>query len=315
MVQNTAVTKLKAQVIENRQKSKPIEELINKSLKELGKAVPSCMSAERLARIAFTTIRLNPKLADCTPESFLGALFQSAQLGLEPNVEGQAYIIPYKNSKKITDPETGKTKWVKVDEAQFQIGYKGYIELFYRHGAADYIDMHTVYENDLFEYSYGTDSYLKHCPVLKDRGEPIAYYAVAKLKNGGSVFKVMGREECIEHGKTHSKCYISKEWNDAANAYVQLENPHFDENSPWAKDPNAMCKKTVLIQLAKLLPKSVELQKALAMDSTTKTKVAADMFTIPDTTNWEELPEKQPAKLPNKKNAKTAVLPPAEVEE
>ena len=94
MVQNTAVTKLKAQVIENRQKSKPIEELINKSLKELGKAVPSCMSAERLARIAFTTIRLNPKLADCTPESFLGALFQSAQLGLEPNVEGQAYIIP-----------------------------------------------------------------------------------------------------------------------------------------------------------------------------------------------------------------------------
>ena len=151
MVQNTAVAKLKAQVIENRQKAKPIEILIQKSLEELGKAVPSCMSAERLVRIALTTIRLYPKLAECTPESFLGALFQSAQLGLEPNVEGQAYIIPYKNSKKTIDPDTGKVKWIKVSEAQFQIGYKGYIELFYRHGAADYIDMHTVYENDLFE--------------------------------------------------------------------------------------------------------------------------------------------------------------------
>ena len=50
-------------------------------LKKLEKAVPSCMSAERLARIAVTTIRLNPKLAECTPQSFLGALFQSAQLG------------------------------------------------------------------------------------------------------------------------------------------------------------------------------------------------------------------------------------------
>lgn len=314
MVQNTAVAKLKAQVIENRQKAKPIEILIQKSLEELGKAVPSCMSAERLVRIALTTIRLYPKLAECTPESFLGALFQSAQLGLEPNVEGQAYIIPYKNSKKTIDPDTGKVKWIKVSEAQFQIGYKGYIELFYRHGAADYIDMHTVYENDLFEYAYGTDSYLKHCPKLKDRGKPIAYYAVAKLKNAGSVFKVMSREECIEHGKTHSKCYISKEWSDAANAYIQLANPHFDENSPWAKDPNSMCKKTVLIQLAKLLPKSVELQKALAMDSTTKTKVAIDMFTVPDDTNWDDTPEKQLAKIPNKKNAKTADLPPAEVE-
>ena len=128
MVQNAAVQKLKVQVAEQRQKAKPIEELIQKSLNELGKAVPSCMNAERLVRIALTTIRLNPKLTECTPESFLGALFQSAQLGLEPNVEGQAYILPYLNNKKITG-EDGKIKWVKVLEAQFQIGYKGYIEL------------------------------------------------------------------------------------------------------------------------------------------------------------------------------------------
>ena len=284
---NECVLKVKNKIQEKQKNAKSIEELINKSIDSLAQALPKYMSAERLARIALTTIRLNPKLSDCTPQSFLAALFQCAQLGLEPNIEGQAYIIPYNCTKKLVDPATGKDKYIKVTEAQFQIGYKGYIELFYRHGAAAHIDMHTVYENDLFEFSYGTDSYLEHCPKLNDRGEPIAYYAIAKLKDGGSIFKVMSRDECIEHGKTHSKCYISKEWNKSLNTYVAIENPHFDENSPWAKDLNAMCKKTVLIQLAKCMPKSIELQKALSMDNTTKLTVSSDMSNVPDVTSWD----------------------------
>ncbi len=288
MAQNLAVQNLKTQISAEKLKAVPIETLIQKSVTELGKALPKCMSAERLVRIALTSIRLNPKLASCTPESFLGALFQSAQLGLEPNIEGQAYLIPYNNSKK----ENGK--WVKKDEVQFQIGYKGYIELFYRHGAACSIDMHTVYANDIFDYQYGTDPHLIHKPSLKDRGEPIAYYAIATLSNGGRIFKVMTHQECIEHGKTHSKCYITKKWDETKNRYIEV-SPHFDENSPWYKEQKAMCKKTVLIQLAKLLPKSVELQKALAMDNTTKTKIDVDMFNIKDETNWEEKADLPPA--------------------
>ena len=85
----------------------------------------------------------------------------------------------------------------------------------------------------------------------------------------------MTKNECIEHGKTHSKSFdkVKKE---------------FDKNSPWYKEPDAMCKKTVLIQLMKLLPKSVEIQKALAMDNTTKSKVNIDMFNIKDETNWDD---------------------------
>jgi recombination protein RecT len=279
---------VKAQV--NKQAEKPkltIYQAINKSVDELGKALPKFMSAERLCRIYLTSIKNNPKLAGCTQLSLLGALFQCAQLGLEPNIEGQAYIIPYTNSKKEKDPETGKTVWVKRTEAQFQIGYKGYIELFYRHGSAISIDMHTVYENDVFEYNYGTNRYLNHCPKLGDRGKPIGYYAIATLSNGGNVFKVMSRKECIEHGQKHSKTYITTEYDDKTKKYVKCE-PHFDPNSPWVTDTNAMCKKTVLVQLAKLLPKSVELQKALALDNTTKSQISADMFNIPDETNWNK---------------------------
>ena len=305
MAQNLAVTKLKDKVILTENKKVDMATFIRNQIDELGKALPSFMTPERFVRIAVTSMRLNPKLAECTQMSILGALFQSAQLGLEPNIEGQAYLIPYNNSKQIVDPDTGRKKWVKRYECQFQIGYKGYIELFYRHGAALTLDMHTVYENDIFEYSYGTNPYLKHCPVLKDRGEPVAYYAVATLRNGGSIFKVMSKDECVEHGKTHSKCYITREWDDRSKTYVPV-TPHFEASSPWAKDLNAMCKKTVLIQLAKLLPKSVELQKALAMDNTTKSVIQADMFAIPDETNWDENQtylQNSVSKLPQEQNS------------
>ena len=229
-----------------------IEKLIEKSAKELGKALPAHMRPERITRIALTTLRMNKKLYSCDPYSFLGALFQSAQLGLEPNVEGQAYIIPYAN------------------KAQFQIGYKGYVELFYRHLKAISIDMQSVYENDTFEYQYGTEAKLVHVPALKDRGKVVAYYAVAKMKDGANAFKVMSREDCEKHGKQHSKTF---------------------KNGPWQTDFDAMAKKTVLIQLMKLLPKSIEIQKALAMDETVKSNVMADMFDVPDETDWEEATE------------------------
>ncbi len=287
MAQNAAVEKLKNKVVQ----AKPVDmaTVVRNSIEQFGNALPSFISPERFVRAAVTAMRTNPKLAQCTQASLLGALFQSAQLGLEPNVEGQAYIIPYLNSKKVT--ENGKIKWIKVMEAQFQIGYKGYIELFYRHGSALTIDVHTVYENDLFEYTYGTQQYLKHCPVITNRGDSIAYYAAATLKNGGSLFKVMSKEECIEHGKKYSKCYVTSKYDKETNSYVSV-TPHFEENSPWDKELNAMCKKTVLIQLAKLLPKSVELQKAIAMDCTTKSIDpsidSTNMFEIPDETNWDD---------------------------
>ena len=242
-------------------RSKPaatIVDLIRKSTKELGDALPQHMRPERIVRIAMTTLRLNPKLYECSPASFLGALFQSAQLGLEPNVEGQAYIIPYKGV------------------AQFQIGYKGYVELFFRHQSALSLDMQEVYENDNFDYEYGTNSFLKHKPALTKRGVVIAYYAVAKLKEGASVFKVMSKEDAIKHGKKHSKSFNSG-------------------SSPWSTDVDAMCKKTVLIQIMKLIPKSIEIQQAMVMDETVKTKFDVDMAGIPDETAFPD--NKETAKI------------------
>jgi recombination protein RecT len=243
-----------------------IPDLIKKSVGELGKALPSHMSAERLVRIALTTLRMNPELYKCTPESFLAALFQSAQLGLEPNIEGQAYILPFNNRRKIGN------EWKTFKEAQFQIGYKGYAELFYRHEKAMGLDMQKVGTNDTFEYMLGTEAYIKHKPA-SERGEITGFYAVATLANGAKLFKYMSKSECMEHAQQYSKT-----WDKKVGQFLSF--------SPWATNPDAMCMKTVLMQLMKLLPKSIEIQRALAMDETIKTKVAMDMFNVPDKTEW-----------------------------
>lgn len=247
-----------------------LQELITKSAKELGKALPEHMRPERLVRIALTCIRLNPELGKCTPASLLGALFTAAQIGIEP-VAGRAYLLPFNNSRKVG------TEWKTFKEAQFILGYKGVAELFYRHEKAVELSWSDVREADEFQYQYGTDAYLKHAPAMKDRGEVVAYYVVAKLQNGGKPFMVMGKEQCMEHGRKHSKTYDKKTMS-------------FYSSSPWATNPDAMCLKTVLIQLAKLLPLSVEVQRAIEADESSRDyrDGIGDALDLPNMTNWKD---------------------------
>ena len=84
------------------------------------RALPSVMTPERFTRIAVSALSTTPKLQDCHPMTFIGAMMTAAQLGLEPNTPlGQAYLIPFWNGKS------------KRMECQFQLGYKGMIDLAY----------------------------------------------------------------------------------------------------------------------------------------------------------------------------------------
>lgn len=103
-------TTIQSQVANTNNKAgKTIQDYVKAMEGEIKKALPSVITPERFTRMTLSAISTNPKLAQCTPRSFLGAMMSAAQLGLEPNTPlGQAYLIPYKNKG--------------VDEVQFQIG-------------------------------------------------------------------------------------------------------------------------------------------------------------------------------------------------
>ena len=129
---------------ENNSGKKTIQQYIKSMEGEIKRALPSVITPERFTRMVLSALSTNPKLAACTPKSFLGAMMSAAQLGLEPNTPlGQAYLIPYRNKG--------------VDEVQFQIGYKGLVDLAYRSGEVEVVQAQTVYENDKFECEYGLE--------------------------------------------------------------------------------------------------------------------------------------------------------------
>lgn len=248
---------------------KSMQDLIKVMEPEIKKALPSVLTPERFTRMVLSALSTTPQLGACTPASFLGAMMTAAQLGVEPNTPlGQAYLIPRKNRKK------------GLDEVQFQLGYKGMLDLAYRSGQVSTIQAHTVCENDRFEYQLGLDPKLEHVPAKSNRGAAVFYYAVVRMKDGGYCFAVMSREEVEAHAKQYS---------DAVK---------FGSFSPWDSNFDEMAKKTVLKRALKYAPMKTDFVRGMAQDMTIKTELSDDMYTVTDTTEYvdvhDEIPEADP---------------------
>ena len=195
-------------------------------------ALPKHITGERFARVALSQIRGNPQLLKALNSndgkaSLLGALMQAAQLGLEPGMMGHCYLIPYGN------------------QVQFQLGYRGMIELARRSGSVRTIYANEVCENDDFEMSFGVAGKLYHQPAYKTpRGEVVGYYAFADLGDDAYQYVFMTHSEVDRIRKTYSKA----------------------SNSPWKTEFDEMAKKTVLRRLFKVLPVSIETQRGDVVD-------------------------------------------------
>ncbi len=218
---------------------KTINDILKRMAPEIQRTLPNHMDVDRMAKIAVAEMRKNPKLLQASQVSLLGAIMTAAQLGLEPGALGQAYIIPYYNSK------------TKSTEVQLQIGYKGLLDLARRSGEIASISAHVVYANDEFDVEYGLDEKLKHVPNIdEEHGEFRAVYAIATLKSGEKQSIVMTKSD-VERMRSRSK------------------SPN---DGPWVSDYDAMAKKTALKQLCKYLPASVEIRKAIVVDGTVESQ-------------------------------------------
>lgn len=222
-------------------KSMSIAELIKAMEPEIKRALPKTITVERFTRMTLSALNTNDKLRECTPISFLNALMSAASLGLEPNSPlEQAFLLPYKNKG--------------VYECQFQIGYKGLLELAYRSPQLQTVQAHCVYENDTFSYELGLNPQLVHKPTMGERGELRCVYAVFKTNNGGYGFEVMSKTAIENHAKKYSKTYDSS-------------------YSPWKTDFESMAKKTVIKMALKYAPLKTDYIQAVAVDDTTVTEI------------------------------------------
>ena len=231
-------------------KNMSMPDMVKAMMPEIRKALPSVITPERFTRIALSALNNTPALQQCSPMSFIASLLNSAQLGLEPNTPlGQAYLIPYKNKGQM--------------ECQFQIGYKGLIDLAYRNGQMQTIQAQAVYENDLFEYEYGLEPKLVHKPAYSDRGEITYFYGLFKTVNGGFGFSVMSKADMDNYARTYSKAFAS-------------------DYSPWKTNYEEMAKETVIKQALKYAPIKTDFQRALSTDESIKLSFSEDMTTVPN---------------------------------
>lgn len=181
------------------------------------------------------------RIRQATKESLMSAMLACIHLDMLPNTPEQlAFVIPYNRQGKI--------------EVQFQVGYKGLVNLAYNSGKVESINAEIVFDADDFAPTLGTKRKLNHTPDYSidrtDMTRAVAVYATAKLKGGHEVFEVLSLGE-IEKVKTE----MVKATRD---------------DSPWKKWPEAMMKKTAVKRLTKLLPsdsKDSRLKLAAHFDS------------------------------------------------
>ena len=205
----------------------------------------------RFVSSVVSAVQANPALAKCSNSSILSAALQgeALQLALSPQL-GQFYIVPYKNRKKVGN------SWVDVDEAQYQIGYKGILQLAIRSGQYHKITVSEIKKGEI-DYNPITEEMEIHAimdPAVREAAETVGYYASFELMNGFCKQIYRPIEAIQSHAKKYSRGYR-----------YDLDNGK--KTSPWSTNFDAMAKKTLLRELlGKWSIMSVEMQQAYTSD-------------------------------------------------
>lgn len=212
-------------------KSSTVLDVLNVYRSQISQAVGKRLDPDRLIQIACTLITSNPKIAECSTKSIIGAVMQASILGFKPvTALGQCYFVPYNK------------------EVQFQIGYKGYISLARRSGEIEMIFAEVVREGDIFNYTMGLRPDIKHLPSEEGSDKQITHvYAVVHYKGGGYNFIVLTHKQ-IESYRKRSPMQGS------------------GMNGAWKTDYDAMAKKTAIRRLATYMPLDSEVEDTLVTD-------------------------------------------------
>lgn len=206
----------------------------------------------RFVSSVVSAVQANPKLAECTNSSILSAALQGEALRLAPSPQlGQFYMVPYDKRALVNG------KWTTVSsEAQFQLGWKGYIQLAIRSGQYRKIVVNDIKEGEC-EYDPITED-IELTPIEnpeeREKAETVGYYAMFELINGFRKEIYRPKAALIAHAKQYSKSY-------------QYDVKEDKKTSVWSTNFDAMARKTLIRELiGKWGIMSVEMQEAYRKD-------------------------------------------------
>lgn len=211
------------------------QKLINNTIKDPAKR-------ERFISAITSAVAINPLLQDCDPSTILSGALLGESLGLSPSPQlGQYYLVPFNNTKK------------GCKDAQFQLGYKGYVQLALRSGYYKSLTVFAVKAGELKKWNPVTEELeieLIEDDEVREKTQSIGYAARFEYLNGFSKTLYWSRQKMEAHALRYSKGYAAKK------GYTF-----------WERDFDAMAYKTMLRQLiSRWGIMSIELQTAFEQD-------------------------------------------------
>lgn len=229
-------------------------------------------NGQRFITSILSAVSTNPTLQECEPSSILAAAFLGEALKLSPSPQlGQYYMVPFNDKKR------------KCKVAQFQLGYKGYIQLAIRSGQYKAINVLAIKEGELIKYDPLTEDLkvnLIEDDEIREQTETVGYYAMFEYMNGFRKTMYWSKKKMLAHANKYSQAFSAIETTIHTQngiktkvAYVDYEKGNYNKDDEWMyssfwyKDFDGMAYKTMLRQLiSKWGIMSIEMQEAYRKD-------------------------------------------------
>jgi recombination protein RecT len=221
-----------------------LRDLLERSRDRIAAVLPATLTVARVIKVALATAARSPRLLLSSQGSFLQAVLQAAELGLEPGgALGHAYLIA------VPSRASGQF------ECQMRPGYRGLIALARTSGEVLSIEAREVFQRDQFRFSQGLHPVLEHVPTFEENpGTLRCVYAVARLRDGGTAFEVMSMAQ-IERIRARLAARAGDEFD------VAWKGDIVDETARWI----GLGRSLVVRRLIQSLPLSAELATALTI--------------------------------------------------
>lgn len=214
--------------------------------------------ASRFIANITSAVSVNPTLQECDAATILSAGLLGEALNLSPSPQlGQFYMVPYDDRKR------------NCKVAQFQLGYKGYIQLAIRSGQYRKINVLPIKEGELVSFDPMTEEIevnLIEDDEVRENTPTMGYYAMFEYTNGFRKAMYWSYKKMLNHADQYSKAFSKKAYEDLKAGKIPADQ-QYKYSSFWYKDFDSMALKTMLRQLiSKWGIMSIEMQQALEFD-------------------------------------------------